>query len=99
MLVLKTEIWPRGNASKAFEIARIGIANVTPGEPVADYVMTAIVSRDTHEEVVRAEINKHQRDLGWQPLVRRGVTALFLEDRVAYAAPYDDPVAELLRKG
>lgn len=99
MLVVKVEIWPHGRAESLFEIARLGIGNVTPGEPVADYRMTGLLDRDKRERAVQCEINKHERDLGWEPLVRRAVSNLILSAELLQEIPYDDPVARLLRKG
>lgn len=97
MLVVKVEVWPRGNGSRAFEIARLGLANVSGSAPVSDYVMTALLARERDEVAVRSEINKHERDLGWAPLVRRAVSSLLLDVSLLQPLPYDDPVANLLR--
>lgn len=97
MLVVKTEIWPGGYYDRAYEICRMGIANVSNLADISDYEMTALTGRDQDEKVVRMEINKHERALGWEPLVRRAVTGLFMPDLLVTAS-YDDPVAQLLRK-
>lgn len=99
MLVVKVEVWPGGNVGRAFEISRVGIANVSHLDDVSDYEMTALMERDKQEYVLRSEVNKHQRDLGWEPLVQRAMTSLFLAERLAHAVPYDDPVAQFLREG
>lgn len=99
MLVVKVEVWPGGDTDRAFEISRIGIANVSGMAPISNYEMTALVDRDRAERVVRSEINSHERDLGWEALVKRAMTNLFLADRVGQPGAYGDPVAELLRKG
>lgn len=99
MLVVKVEVWPGGDPDRAVEISRVGIANVSGMVPVSDYEMTALVDRDADEQVVKAEINSHERSLGWAALVKRAMTNLFLADRMSQPGAYDDPVAELLRKG
>ena len=99
MLVVRVEVWPAGDAAAAFEIARVGLANVTGTDPISDYEMTALMARDRAEYVLKGEINKHERGLGWEPLVRRAVSSLFLSETVSHAASYYDPVADLLRKG
>lgn len=99
MLVVKVEVWPGGEPDRAFEISRIGIANVSGMAPVSDYEMTALVARDRHERVLKSEINSHERDLGWEPLVKRAMNNICLGDRMSQPGAYDDPVAEFLRKG
>lgn len=98
MLVLKVEIWPGGERDRAYEISRVGIVNTSGVQEFSDYEMTALMDRGSSEYVLRAEVNKHERSLGWEPLVQRSMTALFLSERLAHGVPYDDPVAELLRK-
>jgi hypothetical protein len=98
VLVIKTEIWPGGDVDRAYEISRIGICNVSKLAPISDYEMTALTHCDTRDEKVsKMEINKHERALGWEPLARRAITGLFMPDLLV-PGPYDDPVAQLLRK-
>lgn len=99
MLVAKIEIWPHGDHEAAFEIARVGIANVSQGAPISNYEMTALMEREKREYVMRGEINSFERDLGWEPLMQRAMSTLFLAERLSHQVPYDDPVAQLLRKG
>lgn len=99
MLIVKVEIWPGGEFDRAFEITRLGIANVTRPAAVCDYELTALLQRDSDERVHKSRINAHVRSDGWIPLVRRATMNMFLEDRTLPPIPYDDPVAELLRKG
>lgn len=99
MLVAKIEVWPGGNFERAFEIARLGIANVSGLADISNYELTALMERDKHEYVMRSEVNSHERALGWEPLVQRSMTSLFLAERLAHQVPYDDPTAQLLRKG
>lgn len=99
MLVVKVEIWPGGSADRAFEVSRLGIANVSGMSDISDYELTALLSRDRDEFVMRSKIVGHQRTQGWVPLVRRSMTNVFLGERAMDEVPYDDPVAELLRKG
>jgi hypothetical protein len=98
MLVVKVEVWPGGNADRAFEISRIGIANTSNLADISNYEMTALMEMDGAEHVLRSEINAHERSLGWAPLVKRAMTSLYLAERLAHGVPYDDPVAEHLRK-
>lgn len=98
MLVVKVEVWPGGDYARSFEISRVGIANVSKMTPVSNYEMTALMERDKLEYVARAEINSHERNLGWEPLVQRAMTSLFLAERLSHQVPYDDPMANLLRK-
>lgn len=97
MLVVKAEIWPKGNGGAAYEIARVGIANVSGLAPISDYVMTALLARDAEEYVLRSEINKHERDLGWVPLAKRALTGVHLAERLSHEVPVTDPVANILR--
>lgn len=99
MLVVKVEIWPGGAFDQAFEISRVGICNVSNLAEISNYEMTALMDRESCETVVHAEINSHQRNTGWVPLVQRSMTNLFIADRMARLGVYDDPVAEHLRKG
>jgi hypothetical protein len=99
MLVIKAEIWPGGDVGRAFEISRIGIANVSQLRRYSDYEVTALMGRDTDEYVVRTHITSHDRQSGWVPLARRTMTNIFLSEERGPQIPYDDPVAELLRKG
>lgn len=99
MLVVKIEVWPGGEADRATEISRVGIVNLSGMAPISNYEMTALISRDGEEHVVKSEINSHERNAGWAPLVRRVMTNIHLADSVLHLGAYDDPVAELLRKG
>lgn len=99
MLVVKVEIWPGGEADRAVEISRIGISNTSRTLAVADYDMVALLARDAEEEVVKGRITGHERDLGWAPLVRRALLNLFYGEDAVRGIAYDDPTAELLRKG
>lgn len=99
MLVARIEVWPGGDFDRAFEIARLGIANVSELADVSNYELTALMERDKSEYVLRSEVNSHQRSLGWEPLVQRSMTSLFLAERLSHQIPYDDPIAQHLRKG
>lgn len=97
MLVVKAEIWPRGEADERFEIARIGIANRSNNvRGVADYNIVGLLGRDKQEWVTQGMLLGHVRSLGWQPLVARALTEQ--EDGLLHS-DYVDSVAELLRKG
>jgi hypothetical protein len=98
MLIVKVEVWPGGNFDQAFEISRVGIANVSSLADISNYEMTALMDRDKKEFVLRSEINSHERASGWAPLAKRAMTALYLRDRLSQEVPYDDPVAEHLRR-
>lgn len=96
MLVVKAEIWPYGEVGERFEIARIGITNISGRSPVANYTVVGILGRDRQEWVTRGTVMDHIRLLGWQPLVARALT----EQQDAYLhAEYVQTVADLLRKG
>lgn len=100
MLIVKVEVWPGGEFDRAIEISRVGIANVSASPaPMADYDVTALLARDGDETVAKAIVRSHDRDLGWMPLVRRSLSGLFVADHQMLMCRYDDPVAELLRKG
>lgn len=99
MLVVKAEVWPGGNFNRAFEISRIGIANISHLVDVSDYEVTALLARERDECVIRAKVHSHRRELGWVPLVKRALTSIHLADALAQPCAYDDAVAELLRKG
>lgn len=99
MLVVKVEVWPGGNEDRAFEISRIGIANEQLRKERSSYSVTALLTRDKKEEVVRTEVRDHERSAGWIPLVRRVFTNLILRDSVCEQGAYDDQVAQLLRRG
>lgn len=99
MLVVKAEIWPGGDFDRAFEISRIGIANLSGPVDVSDYKVTALLARERGEIVVQSKVHSHQRELGWVPLVKRALTSIHLADDLAQPCAYDDAIAELLRKG
>lgn len=99
MLVVKVEVWPGGDGDGACELARIGLANTTGRAEIANYDLVALLDRDRAERVVRSEVNQHQRVHGWVPLVRRAMTEVYLSEPETHGAPYDDPIAQLLRKG
>ena len=96
-MVVKIEVWPRGYASGAFEIARLGIANRGDGTPLlADYDVLALTGRDHRETVCYSEVLKHQRDYGWESLVMRAI------DLEGKPLPLDERahrITEVLRKG
>jgi hypothetical protein len=98
MLVVRVEVWPGGDADRASEIARVGIANTTGTAEDANYDVVALMNRDVDEQVVRSEVLAHRRSAGWLPLVRRVLTNLLLPD-LRQEASYDDPIAKHLRKG
>lgn len=95
MLVVKVEVWPGGDSGRSYEISRLGIGNRSSLAELSDYSVTALTERDTEEAVLRSFVNGHQRSHGWMPLVQRSVAALAGK---ATEAPYDDPIAQLLRK-
>lgn len=99
MLVVRVEVWPGGDSDQSFEISRVGIANVTGMKRHSSYEITALMGRDKDEAVVRSLIEGHDRETGWIPLVRRTMTNLVLKEELGREVPYDDPVAELLRRG
>lgn len=100
MLVVKVEVWPGGNEDGSYEISRLGIANVSNLREFSDYEVTALLGRETgKEEVVRSRVASHERATGWVTLVRRALLNLILRKDLAQDAPYDDPVAVLLRRG
>lgn len=96
MLVVKVEVWPGGNGNRAFEISRIGIANESMLATYSDYSVTALLSRDREERVVKFDVENHNRGYGWVPLVQGTLTGLATRSA---PAPYDDPIARILRKG
>lgn len=96
MLVVKAEIWPQGNTDEQFEIARIGITNITGRQPLADYTVVGILGRDHEERVMQGTILAHARRLGWRPLVARTLT----EPQADLLHPeYVQTAAKLLRRG
>lgn len=99
MLVVTVSVWPGGEFDRAEESARLGLANTTGSAEYANYDLVALLNSDVGECVIRSEINAHERAQGWVPLVRRALTEIHLAEYETHAAPYDDPIAELLRKG
>lgn len=99
MLVVKVEVWPGGDADRAVEISRVGISNMTELRAVSDYEMVALLDRDKDEHVVKGRITGHERALGWAALTRRALLNLFYGEDATRGIAYDDPTAELLRKG
>lgn len=99
MLVVKVEVWPGGDPDRATEISRVGIHNVSGLRAISDYEMVALLERDKEEHVVKGRITGHERALGWAALARRAFLALFYGEDTVRGIAYDDPVAELLRKG
>lgn len=64
MLRLTIEICPHGDPVRAQVLASLDISNVSPtGARRADYIV------DNGEKVFR--LNKHDRELGYWPLIRR----------------------------
>ncbi len=64
MLVIKVEIWPGGDASRAKEIGRAGVANVTHLAEDSDYLVVA--SSDLGES--EAMVLDHNRADGFWKL-------------------------------
>lgn len=104
MLVVKVEVWPGGDADRATEISRIGIANtLDSGDPdVGDYRVVALMERDKQEKVFTGHIVHHRRSNGWELLAERALRALRpwgnRKKRDMHEVPYDDPIAHLLRR-
>lgn len=71
MLVLRVEVWPGGDHGRAYEIARVGIANVSGLAPVSDY---RVVCHDERGERC-GTVPAHARAAGWLPLAVRALTA------------------------
>lgn len=99
MLVVTVSVWPGGEFDRAEEVARLGFANTTGNAEYANYDFVALLGKGEGEAVIRSEINAHERAQGWVPLVRRAMTVLHLAEYDTHAAPYDDPIAAVLRKG
>ncbi len=97
MLVIKAEIWPCGEISEAFEVGRMGIANISGLTTLSDYDVVALLDRDHGERVAYTRVLSHYRPLGWMPL-----TANALSQAAVAHMPVGDEYAdilELLRKG
>lgn len=98
MLVIKAEIWPRGDVDSRFEIARIGIINrgdsLTSG--IADYNVISILDRDSKERVAEGALLDHFRHNGWRPLAAR---ALLEDGPPLFHHDYVQAVTTLLKKG
>lgn len=99
MLVVRVAVWPGGAFDREQEVARLGLANRSGSAEFADYDLVALLGNGEGEAVIRSEVNAHERAQGWVPLVRRALTEIHLAEYEIHAAPYDDPIAELLRKG
>jgi len=99
MLVVTVSVWPGGAYDRSSEVARIGLANTSNREDFANYDLVALLERDREERVIRSEINQHERQQGWVPLVRRALTEIHLSEPEIHTVAYDDPTAVLLRKG
>lgn len=97
MLVVKVEVWPGGDDSRAFEISRIGIANQTWLKPSSDYLVTALLEREVEEKVFATHVYDHKRDHGSLHLVHTALTAV-MHTHETESRPYDDPIAQLLRR-
>ena len=95
-MVVKIEVWPGGSPTRAFEIARLGIANRGGTPQVADYDVLALLGRERREIVCYSEVLKHQRDYGWESLVMRAI------DLEGTPRPVDErarAIIDCLRKG
>lgn len=99
MLVIKAEIWPRGEVENRFEIARIGIINrgahSTPS--IADYNVVSILGRDRKERLVEGVLLAHVRQTGWQPLAARALEEHGVPS--PFHPEYTQAVADLLKRG
>lgn len=75
MLVVKLELHPGGDASRAREIGRMEIANVSELAPVSDYRVAVtkrwMVGNEETSETGYFEICSHRRSDGAWTLVRR----------------------------
>lgn len=68
MLVIKVELWPGGDADRAQEIGRMGVANVSNLASTSDYVFASVTDRG--DEAVGI-IRNHARNAGFWKLVAR----------------------------
>lgn len=98
MLVIKTEIWPRGDINSRFEIARIGIINqgdsLTSG--IADYNVISILDRDQEERTAEGVLVAHFRQNGWRPLAAR---ALAVDTQSLFHPDYTRTIVDVLKRG
>lgn len=74
MLVIKAEIWPKGDVDSRFEIGRIGIINRDRPGFLADYDVVALLARDSGEYIMRDVVTGHDRRDGWRPLTAAALT-------------------------
>lgn len=76
MLVVKVEVWPLGDASYRKEVSRIGIANRTGYDAVADYDVVLLGDDEHAEPVQSGTVQGFQRSLGYLELTKLAVAAL-----------------------
>lgn len=95
MMVVKVGIWPGGDGSEAFEIARLGIHNLSGCQPFSKYGVVALLNRDKEEKVLSSNVACHRRSEGWRPLV---VAALYSISHADHAEPHDQRIADRLQK-
>ena len=73
MMVVKVELWPGGYEDRAWEVGRLGLANVSDLVEVSDYVAVLVrkVPGFDEEEVTTRFVAGHRRSDGFEPLVAR----------------------------
>jgi hypothetical protein len=70
MLVVRVELWPGGDAGRAREVGRVGLANVSGLAPMSDYVCVAVDDHGNEQSVL---VRSHERGAGFWPLLARAV--------------------------
>lgn len=82
MLVIKVEIWPLGDESRAEEIGRAHVVNTGTGtREVGNYIVYAgppEAPRDA--QGLCGHVHGHERDKGFWPLLRDAFNTLFPRD-------------------
>lgn len=67
MIRVTVEMWPGGDQSKKYEIARVDVSNVSDLAEVSDYGTYAVVGKDRFA----GGVEKHRRSDGWAALLTR----------------------------
>ncbi len=71
MMVVRIEVWPGGDGSRAKEIGRIEIRNVSGLADVSDYDVKT--SGEGIDLWTRGKVRSHVRADGWLALLRKAV--------------------------
>jgi hypothetical protein len=77
MMRVTVEVWPGGDHLRPKRLATIEIANISGLASKSDYSVIAVLDPGREGQVtLRDRVTNHERDRGWQRLVRRTLERL-----------------------